>query len=360
MLNRLIPLLLFTAIACLVLRAAEVGKPSAESVRVKLAAGADAPALSPEKWLQGEPVSAFEKNKLYVIECWATWCGPCLASIPHLNELHAKFKDRGVVIIGIDVMENTERKVAGFVSAKGTNMAYHIAYDGKSGQVSENWLKAAGVSGIPHAFVVREGKLLWHGHPATLTEENVQAMLAGKFDSAKQAAKESAENARIVKYRLARLEILQLIRDHNSTKALAKVDEYASTLVDTDPADPHLLRGIIYSANGDRELAMANYQKAAAAAHQDASASFRVAYALLNQGTVRDTKLALECARRAAELKPERFFQNTLAQAEYAAGNQAAAQAILEKLVASPDGDLLKPALEAVKSGAPWPTQDRL
>src|SRR4051812_12410302 len=65
--------------------------------------GDAAPALAPSKWIKGEPIEKFEKGKLYIVEFWATWCGPCRASIPHLSELQAKFKD--VAFIGQDCME---------------------------------------------------------------------------------------------------------------------------------------------------------------------------------------------------------------------------------------------------------------
>ena len=60
-----------------------------------LKAGDPAPKLKPGKWIQGEPVSEFEKGKAYIVEFWATWCPPCRASIPHLNEIHTKFKAPG-------------------------------------------------------------------------------------------------------------------------------------------------------------------------------------------------------------------------------------------------------------------------
>lgn len=71
---------------------------SPEKKENKTAASADAlPTLSleglPEVWLQGTPVKEWEKDKVYIFEFWATWCGPCLAAMPHMEQLHQAFKD---------------------------------------------------------------------------------------------------------------------------------------------------------------------------------------------------------------------------------------------------------------------------
>jgi thiol-disulfide isomerase/thioredoxin len=50
-----------------------------------LKVGDAAPKLQVAKWVQGEEVKEFDKAKAYIVEFWATWCGPCKASIPHLN-----------------------------------------------------------------------------------------------------------------------------------------------------------------------------------------------------------------------------------------------------------------------------------
>lgn len=169
----------------------------------KLDVGSPAPALAPEQWLQGGPIAAFEKDKTYIVEFWGTWCPPCIAAIPHVNELHNKFKDRNLVVIGVAVYEDSPDRAAEFLKKKGEGMAYRVAYDGKkNGSVAGNWLDAAGVKGIPHAFVVRENRILWQGHPTDLTEAFVAGLIEGKVDAEKIRvgdAKQQAEKARLAR-----------------------------------------------------------------------------------------------------------------------------------------------------------------
>ncbi len=180
----------FTAIA-LFLGVVTTGISSrAESLKI----GDPAPALQAGKWIQGDPVSAFDRQHVYVVEFWATWCGPCRASIPHLNDLSQKFKDQNLVVIGQDVWEHEEAGVPGFVNRMGTNMTYRVALDDKSkdaeGAMLVHWLKAARQDGIPSAIIInREGKVAWIGHPMALTEATLQQILDNTFDSAAYAQK---------------------------------------------------------------------------------------------------------------------------------------------------------------------------
>lgn len=131
----------------------------------KLEVGDDAPELEITDWLKGEAVKIEEGDgeKVYVVEFWATWCPPCRQSIPHLTELQRKYKDRGVVIIGV-TMESAQ-EVKPWVEEMGDQMDYTVAVDGEQ-KTSKAYMLAAGQAGIPHAFVVdKEGKLAWHGHP---------------------------------------------------------------------------------------------------------------------------------------------------------------------------------------------------
>src|SRR5688500_4880629 len=142
----------------------------------KLSVGDPAPKLQVGKWVQGEAVSGFEKDKAYIVEFWATWCGPCKTTIPHLNELHKKFKDKGLVVIGQDVWEQDEAEVPKFVKQMGEKMSYRVALDDKNGsakgKMAETWMEAAEQNGIPSAFVVdKSGQIVWIGHPMSLKEK---------------------------------------------------------------------------------------------------------------------------------------------------------------------------------------------
>lgn len=99
-----------------------------------------------------------------VVEFWATWCGPCKRSIPHLNELHREYVDDGLVIIGIS--DEPSSKVDPFI--KKMQMEYIVASGGEQAN------KDFGIKAIPHAFVVdTTGVVQWVGNP-----------LDGEFDKA--------------------------------------------------------------------------------------------------------------------------------------------------------------------------------
>ncbi len=139
----------------------EVEEPQADT----LAIGDEAPALDIEHWVKGDQVTEFEEDKVYVVEFWATWCGPCRVSMPHISELQEKYKDYDVQFIGVS--DEDLATVEGFIKTEewDAKTEYTIAAD-PDNSTHRAYMEAAGQGGIPTAFVVgREGHIEWIGHP---------------------------------------------------------------------------------------------------------------------------------------------------------------------------------------------------
>jgi thiol-disulfide isomerase/thioredoxin len=168
-------------------------KPS-EGTSSTLKVGDKAPQLSIEEWVKGTKVEKFDAGKIYVVEFWATWCGPCKESIPHLNDLQKTYKDKNVVVIGVAGSErgsNEKQKLDGvknFVKAKADGMNYTIAYDADR-SMSRDWMTPAGRNTIPTAMLVgSDGKMLWIGDPRDeeMEKQLKKAVAANKVEPVKK------------------------------------------------------------------------------------------------------------------------------------------------------------------------------
>lgn len=153
--------------------------------------GEKAPTLKGVKqWINGTPVEPAEGDgkTVYVVEFWATWCGPCRVTIPHLNKLYEQLKDRGVVIVGVTTED--EATVRPFLEQM--KMSYLIALD-TDDTTAETWMKD--VDGIPHAFVVgTDGTVLWAGHPMDNLDSVLREVLEGRYDPEKVKARRANES----------------------------------------------------------------------------------------------------------------------------------------------------------------------
>jgi uncharacterized protein (TIGR03435 family) len=134
------------------------------------------PPLTLSKIIQGPPANDVNWNKLkgkvVVLEFWATWCGPCVAAIPHLNDLAEQFKDKPVIFIS--VTSENEDVVRLFL--KNHPIKAWIGLDDY-----EVLNKAFHVEGIPHAVIVdAAGHIAAITHPAEIKPENLEEVLAGK------------------------------------------------------------------------------------------------------------------------------------------------------------------------------------
>jgi thiol-disulfide isomerase/thioredoxin len=163
--------------------------------------GDSAPKLQTGQWVQGEPVREFDTNHVYVIEFWATWCGPCRVSIPHVNELSEQFRDKGVIFIGQNVWDD-DSAVKSFVKKMADKMTYRVVLDDKSkepdGFMSNHWWKRkVNHHSIPNVFVIKQGRVFWIGDLTHLTAQLLNEILTDHYDLTKAAAeykKQQKEN----------------------------------------------------------------------------------------------------------------------------------------------------------------------
>ena len=155
--------------------------------------GSKAPKLQIQHWIKGNPVdiNKADEKKIHVIEFWATWCGPCRTSIPHLTELQKKYKNKGVTVIGIT--DEQKQTVERFVRRQGKQMEYTVAIE-KGDSMSQSYMRAFGQTGIPSAFVVdQKDRIVWVGHPMNGLDEVIDRLVKGTFDLTAEIAKEKAQ-----------------------------------------------------------------------------------------------------------------------------------------------------------------------
>ena len=81
--------------------------------------GKPMPALDVTGWINGQVKPQDMKGKVVIVDFYATWCGPCMAAIPHNNELLKKYKDKGLLIVGVCTHSRGQEKMPQTVKDKG-------------------------------------------------------------------------------------------------------------------------------------------------------------------------------------------------------------------------------------------------
>lgn len=201
-----------------------------------LTIGSRAPALDIEHWVRNgkgkfEPVKEFTKDKVYIVEFWATWCGPCIAAMPHIAEIQNKYADQGLQVVSISdeqldvVTKFLERKAPAEKDKEpityGELTSQYCLTTDPDRSNHDNYMRAAGQNGIPCAFVVgKDGFVEWIGHPMSI-DKALAAVLEGNWDRAAYLAefKQSEELRRRTS------EILNLAQKGKFEQALAIAHE---------------------------------------------------------------------------------------------------------------------------------------
>lgn len=159
--------------------------------------GDPAPPLTVNAWLRGEPVTQFEKGEVYVLDFWATWCGGCINSFPHISAIAKKYEGR-VHFFSVDSYEDVDgkksvdpvTKVDEFLKTpQGQRLTLDVGVDGTDNQMFNSWIKPLRRAGFPTTFVIdQEGRLAWVDVNLDHLDWVLGQVLAGTWDREKAAA----------------------------------------------------------------------------------------------------------------------------------------------------------------------------
>jgi thiol-disulfide isomerase/thioredoxin len=120
--------------------------------------------------MSGDRIDSAElRGRPILIDCWATWCNPCMAKMPKLRKVHEKYGD-DLVIIGIDMDEDLAKAKAAIESEKLIWPQVH-AHSAAAGD-DDLWEHITGITAIPRMFLIdREGILRLDFYPWDLEEQ---------------------------------------------------------------------------------------------------------------------------------------------------------------------------------------------
>lgn len=278
--------------------------------------GDPAPPLQIANWIKGDAVASLSDSKtVYVVEFWATWCPPCRKSIPYLTELQKKYKDRGVVVIGIS--DEEEDAIRGFVTTMGEKMDYRVARD-DGRKTWDAYAKPFGITAVPQAFIVgRDGKLLWKGHPMDGLEETVERILAGGYDvgQAVQAASDRRLKDEMRELQSLWAQEYTVLAKYGRDKAGA--DQLGEKLLGDPKIEARLLAALAWTILDSEDLAYRNLAFAVRAAQKGVELSASkdpavldvYARALFETGKIDEAK---ETERKAIDMCPDAKMKSVL------------------------------------------------
>ncbi len=113
------------------------------------------------------------KGRVVLVDFWATWCVPCLKTMPGLKEIYAQYKDQGFEIIGIS-LDDDEDKLKSYLEKEG--IAWPQYYDGKGW---ENELATKyGIESIPATFLIgKDGLVAGNDLPEAALKAKIAELL---------------------------------------------------------------------------------------------------------------------------------------------------------------------------------------
>lgn len=213
-----------------------------------LAAGAVAPDFVTLDIAGKEVRLADFKGKILVLDFWATWCGPCIASFPHTQEVAAKYKDQGVVVLAAGTSDTKEKFLQWIPANQGKYPDIRFTYDPKERGEDRASAKLYRVRGIPTQFIIgRDGVIsavVLGNSPGDARAEAALAQLGVKVDAAivAKGERQLRESAEAEKQRAAEAARLAanppppFMPDFGRLKGGSPVPDFTLSTVDGKPA----------------------------------------------------------------------------------------------------------------------------
>lgn len=137
-------------------------------------AGTEAPVFSAERLDGGTLELDHLRGKVVLLDFWATWCPPCVASMPGLDRVHRALADRGFTVVGVNQEPDEAPKVRAFVAREG--LAFPVVMD--PGDISERY----GVYTLPTSYLVDKRGVIRQAYRGVVSERRleqaVEALLA--------------------------------------------------------------------------------------------------------------------------------------------------------------------------------------
>jgi thiol-disulfide isomerase/thioredoxin len=151
--------------------------------------GKEAAEIALEETVQGPDVSALTlarlRGQVVYLEFWATWCSPCLASMPHLTELAREFRDQDLRLLLIT--DERRETIDRFLARR--ELPGFVVLD-----TDRSVFKSYGITGIPRSIIVdRDGTVVVDAHPTQVTSEMIASILDGSYRPAAPSAEPAPE-----------------------------------------------------------------------------------------------------------------------------------------------------------------------
>ncbi len=147
------------------------GKAAARMLPEVALVGTKATPLEVEKWYQGGAPTS--EPKLLMVVFFEAWCPHCKREMPKLEQQYRALKGKGFEVVALTKVtkSSTDEAVAEMLGE------YEVTYPAAK-ELDGNMSKAYAVTGIPAAVLIKDGVIVWRGHPARLETKDLETFLA--------------------------------------------------------------------------------------------------------------------------------------------------------------------------------------